>query len=74
MLRHDFRRTALRNMVSAGVPGRVDMKLAGYKARSVFERYHIESPADLQEAGRRLAGTISGTFGVSALDGQTATG
>lgn len=51
---HDCRRSAVRDLVRAGVPERVAMQFTGHESRSILDRYHIVDSRDMVDAQGKL--------------------
>jgi integrase len=47
---HDFRRTAVRELINAGVPEKVAMQIVGWKDPQMLRRYHIVVEGDIAQA------------------------
>jgi integrase len=51
---HDLRRTALSNMIDAGLSEKEAMEISGHKTRAVFDRYHIVSARKMRQNAEKL--------------------
>ncbi len=54
LIPHDLRRSAVRDMIRAGVPQTIAMRISGHKTDSVFRRYDITEDKDLLAAKNSL--------------------
>jgi len=52
---HDLRRTGVRNLIRAGVPQSVAMKISGHRDARIFARYNIVDTRDVAEAMRKVS-------------------
>jgi len=62
-LRHDFRRTAVRNLERAGVSRSAAMAMVGHKTEAIYRRYAIVDSGVLREAAGKIdrASLLTGT-------------
>ncbi len=51
---HDFRRTAVSNLIAQGIPESVAMQISGHKTNSMFKRYGITDPRQVQNAFNKM--------------------
>ena len=54
LLFHDLRRSAVRNMIQAGVPETVAMQISGHRTQSMLHRYNIIAERDIVAAAAKI--------------------
>jgi integrase len=71
---HDLRRTAISNMIEAGLSEKEAMEISGHKTRAVFDRYHIVSDRRMQQNAEKLEQYLKAKEASISLDTVTGSG
>jgi integrase len=73
LLFHDLRRSAVRNLCSAGVDQSVAMKISGHRTIATFLRYRIGNDEDVKLALAKTEAAIAGAAANNVIPLREAT-